>query len=400
MRGPVESLTMQGRLDVLGSTNLSYILRDSELANDTQLDDLVKFINFEDTTTVVSVERPPIEGFTMDLNVGIDEAAHIFCALNADKSNFLDINGGGNLRLRYTSPEGLSLTGRYTLDSGRMKYSLPVIPLKTFTISQGSYIEFTGDMMNPTLNITATENVKATVGEGTGSGRPVDFVCGVQLSQTLSHLGLSFVIDAQSDNVIRDELNTMSAEERGKVAITMLASGMYLADGNTSGFTMNSALSSFLQSEINNIASSAMRSMGLDLTMGIDNATNSSGEMRTDYNFQFSKRLLNNRLNFIVGGKLSTGSDVSERDDSFFDNVELQYRLNQNASQYLRLFYDNNTYDWLEGFIGQYGVGFLWKRKLQHFRDIFKFKNSPAQTIGSPALPVDTVKTDDRRKKK
>ena len=209
----------------------------------------------------------------------------------------------------------------------------------------------------------------------------------MKLSQTLNNLGLAFVIDAPTDNAVRDELNAMSEEDRGKIAITMLASGMYLADGNTSGFTMNAALSSFLQSEINNIAGSAMRSMGLDLSMGVDNAVSTTGQMHTDYNFKFSKRLWNNRLNFIVGGKVSTGSDVESRDESFFDNVELEYRINQNASQYLRLFYDNNTYDWLEGMIGEYGAGFMWRRKLQHFRDIFRFKN-PQQSTVAPRQPA------------
>ena len=63
---------------------------------------------------------------------------------------------GPDLRMLYNS-DGIRLTGRYTLTSGEMKYSLPVIPLKTFTIQDGSYVEFTGDPMNPTLNITATE---------------------------------------------------------------------------------------------------------------------------------------------------------------------------------------------------------------------------------------------------
>ena len=55
----------------------------------------------------------------------------------------------------------------------------------------------------------------------------------------------------------------MSVEERGKIAVTMLTTGMYLADGNTSGFSMNSALSSFLQNEINQIAGSALKTLDL-----------------------------------------------------------------------------------------------------------------------------------------
>uniref|UniRef100_A0AB33JEA2 Translocation/assembly module TamB domain-containing protein n=1 Tax=Prevotella sp. GTC17260 TaxID=3236796 RepID=A0AB33JEA2_9BACT len=390
MNGRVENLQMRGKLNVLGATDMTYILRDSELSTDTQLDELVKFTDLQDSIQEV-VERPKPEGFNMALAISIDEGAHIVCALNADKTNYIDLMGGGDLQMTYNEVDFVGLKGRYTLNSGEMKYSLPIIPLKTFNIQDGSYLSFTGDPMNPNLHITATENVKATVNESGSNGRVVDFTCGVKLSKTLSKPGVEFIIDAPNDMGIADELNTMSTEGRGKVAITMLASGMYLTDGNTSSFSMNSALSSFLQAEINKITGTAMRSMGLDIGMSVDNATTSSGAMHTDYNFRFAKRLWNNRLKIIVGGKVSTGSELEQnRSNTFFDNVEMQYRLDQKSSKYLRLFYNNSTYDWLEGVIGEYGVGFKWRRKLDHFKDIFRFHTPREDVI--PALSADSVK--------
>ena len=135
----------------------------------------------------------------MDVVLGIDEAAHVLCALNSDKSNYLDLTGGGTLRMQYNAVDNLRLRGRYTLNNGEMKYSLPVIPLKTFTIHDGSYVEFNGDPMNPRLNITATEVMKATVSSSGGVGRSVDFDCGVKLTKTLKDMGLAFIIDAPED---------------------------------------------------------------------------------------------------------------------------------------------------------------------------------------------------------
>lgn len=375
MRGSVSSLNMFGKLDVLGSTDMTYLLKESELSTDTELDELVKFTDFSDSAAIV-VKRPPLEGFNMSLNINIDESAHIVCGLNTDLSNYIDLIGGGDLRMTYSPSGELQLNGRYTLSNGVMKYSLPVIPLKSFTIEDGSYIEFTGDPMNPTLSITATEQVKASVDEGDGSGRSVDFLCGVELTQTLSKPGIQFIISAPDDMTMQDELNTMDDEERGKIAITMLASGMYLANGNTSSFSMNSALTSFLNSEINNIMGSAMRSIGLDVGMSVDNSTTSGGDTHTDYNFKFSKRLWNNRLSVSVGGQVSSGADLDygNKNDTFFDNVEIEYRLDQKSSMYIKGFYDNSTYDWLEGLVGEYGAGFVWRRKLQHFSDIFRLK--------------------------
>ena len=393
MQGPLSNLNMRGKLDVLGNTDMTYVLRESELTTDTQLDELVKFTDFKSGKAAV-VEKPTLEGFNMSMSISIDESAHILCALNADKTNYIDLMGGGDLRMGYSSAAGITLTGKYTLNDGEMKYSLPIIPLKTFNIQDGSYIQFNGDPFNPTLNITALENVKATVNEGEGNGRQVDFNCGVMLTQTLEKPGIQFIISASNDSNLQDELNSMSVEERGKIAITMLASGMYLASGNTSSFSMNSALTSFLNSEINNIAGTAMRSIGLDMGLSVDNSTNASGALHTDYNFKFAKRFFNNRLSFSVGGQVSTGAEMENaRNDNnmFFNNVELQYRLNKGASMYVRAFYNNNTYDWLEGQIGEYGAGFTWRRKLAKFTDIFRFKSDNQQLPVAPTQKTDTL---------
>ena len=162
-------------------------------------------------------------------------------------------------------------------------------------------------------------------------------------------------------------------------------------------------MSSFLQNEINNITGNALRT--LDFTVGVDNATDASGTMHTDYSFKFAKRFWNNRLRVIVGGKVSTGTEVANQNQSFFTNVSFEYRLSPTSNKYLRLYYDRDSYDWLEGDIGEYGGGFLWRRKLQHFKDIFNFKTeeqrlpSPRDTLkrnvtSQPSTPADSIKTE------
>ena len=393
MQGPLDGMRMRGRLDVLGSTDMTYMLLDSPLSTDNRLDELVKFTDFSDSTQTV-ITRPTPSGLDVDLTINVSQGAHIVCNLNAEQTNYVDLMGGGDLRMRFS--DELSLTGRYTLSSGEMKYSLPVIPLKTFTIKNGSYVEFSGDPMNPRLNITATERTKATVGSQGGQSRSVTFDCGVVITKTLNDMGLEFVIEAPEDQSISGELNTMSTEERGKLAVTMLTTGMYLADGNTSSFSMNSALSSFLQSEINNITGSALKT--LDLSVGIDNSTDASGAMHTDYSFKFAKRFLDNRLKIELGGKVSSGSDdAMGQKQSFFDNVTMEYRLNQDATQNVKLFYKQNVYDWLEGYTNKYGGGFVWRRQLDNFWDIFRFwrkEQQPMIPMRPQTLRQDSIRAD------
>jgi hypothetical protein len=396
LQGPLEEMKMRGRLDVLSKTDMTYILLDSPLSTDNRLNELVKFTDFNDSTQTV-VTRPTPNGLDVDLSINVSQGAHIVCDLNVDQTNYIDLLGGGELRMKYNS-EGINLTGRYTLSNGEMKYSLPVIPLKTFIIKDGSYVEFTGDPMNPKLNITATEQVKATVSGDNGIGRSVLFNCGVIITKTLNDMGLQFIIDAPEDNTISSELAMMSIEEQGKLAVGMLTTGMYLASGGTGTFSMNTALSSFLQSEINNIAGSALKT--LDLSVGVDNSTDAKGNSHTDYSFKFAKRFLDNRLKVQIGGKVSTGeNDFAGQKQSFFDNVTMEYRLNQDATQYVKLFYTQNVYDWLDGYTSEYGGGFIWRRKLDNFWDIFRFwkKEQPLMLRPmQPQKPVlrDTIQTD------
>ncbi|MDD4534694.1 MAG: translocation/assembly module TamB domain-containing protein [Prevotella sp.] len=385
MRGLLSNLQMRGRLDVLGTTDLKYNLKDSPLSNDNQLEGLVDFVDFKDTTTQV-INRPPITGLNMDLSISIDQGAHVDCFLNADKSNYIDIIGGGDMRMQYNVVDNVRLNGRYTISSGEMKYSLPVIPLKTFTVQDGSYIEFRGDPMNPRLNLTATEETQSTIGNGTNEARLVKFNCGVVVTKTLQDMGLEFIMDAPEDMTIHNQLQIMSKEERGKIAVTMLTTGMYLSEGGTRGFTMNSALSSFLNSQINQISNKALRS--LDVSIGVDNSIQGSGAFHTDYSFKFAKRFWNNRLRVSIGGKLSSGVDAAMQNETFFDNITLEYRLSPTSNQYLRLFYKRNNYDWLEGNIGKYGGGFQWRRKLNSLTDIFRFKSDVTDL---PAIRVDSI---------
>ena len=399
--GTLDNMNMRGRFDVLGSTDISYVLRDSPLTTDNQLDELVKFTDFSDSTQTV-IERPQLTGFKMDMTVNVDNGAHVMAYLNTDHSNYIDLMGGGTLRMLYTPEDNLRLTGRYTLSNGEMKYSMPVIPLKTFTIQDGSYVEFTGDMMNPTLNITATERTKAQVSSDGGGGRSVDFDCGVVITKTLSNMGLEFTLDAPEDMQLHSELQAMSSEQRAKLAVTMLTTGMYLADGNTGGFSMNSALSSFLNSQISQISGNALRT--LDLQFGMDNSTDAMGQNHTDYSFKFAKRFMNNRLKISVGGKVSSGAELQERNNSFFDNVSLEYRLDNTSNKYVSLYFQNNSYDWLDGYTQKYGGGFIWRRSMDRLLDIFKFKETntlmPMRPTDSPIMPRDSLRTDSLKAKK
>ena len=96
-----------------------------------------------------------------------------------------------------------------------MKYSLPVIPLKEFQINNGSYVDWRGDPMNPTLNLKATERMRASVADGDdGGSRVVNFDVSIAIKNRLDAPELIFDITAPDDATVENELQAMGAEER------------------------------------------------------------------------------------------------------------------------------------------------------------------------------------------
>lgn len=382
LRGTPDNLRIKGALDILDRTDVTYILKDSPLSVDDRLHDLVQFVSFEDS--VVTEEKAvPAGGFDMLLTLSINDAARFHCNLSEDGQNYVDLEGGGDLTFRLTPQGDMRLTGRFTANSGEMKYSLPVIPLKTFNLVQGSYVEFTGNALNPTLSIAAKERMKAVVTEN-DQPRTVAFDVGVALSKPLEEMGLEFTVEAPEDLTVQNQLAAMSADQRGKVAVAMMATGMYITDTNSmsgGGFKANNALNAFLQSEIQSIAGSALKT--IDINLGVESNTSADGASTTDYSFQFAKRFWGDRISVIIGGKVSSGEDAQNSAESFIDNVSVEYRLDKSSTRYVKMFYDRDTQDPLEGQLTKTGAGIVLRRKTDRLGELFIFRTPKKKTAAA-----------------
>lgn len=376
VRGPLDGLTMRGNMNLLGNTDVTYVLTDSPLTVEDRLGELVTFTSFTDTTSVQATEVPTMSlgGMDMLMSVHIDDAVRLRADLSPDRSSRVELEGGGDLNLQYTPQGDLTLSGRYTLIGGMMKYALPVIPLKEFQFVNGSYVDWTGNPMNPSLNLTATERVRASVSDGDdGGSRMVNFDVSISIKNRLENPDLSFNLSAPDDATVQGELAGMSADERSKQAITMLATGMYLYNsGKGGGLTMGSALNSVLQSQINALTGNLKNA---SLSVGIEDRTAAeTGDKQTDYSFRYSQRFFNDRIQIVIGGKVSSGANATNDVESFIDNISLEYRLDNSGTRYVRVFHNKNYESVLDGEITETGVGLVLRRKMDRLSELFIFK--------------------------
>lgn len=381
--GTLRNMRFYGDVTMLGKSNITYVVLDAPIESDKELDGLVEFVNFNDTTAIATPDNDiDLGNISMNLSLRIEDGARINADLDEERNNYFTTQGSGNLHVTYTGEAGLNVTGRYTMNGGDFKLSLPVIPLKTLQISDGSSISWTGQILEPELDITALERVTSSVTFENNGMQPVPFDVGVKVSNTLSNMGLSFIMSSPENATVQEQLNTLDTETMNRYAVTMLITGAYA--GSSKSLTVANALNSFIDAKINNIAGTALKSVNINV--GINDATNAeTGSTYKNYSFSFSKRFWNDRITFVIGGEMNSG-EHSTGNDSFINNASLEWKLSENSNRFLKLFYDKNYQSILEGEITEMGIGYVYKRKLKRLKELFIFRNSRKKETGNTKM--------------
>lgn len=375
IRGTLDNLRMTGDLTVLGNSDFAYVLPETAFETEKELDGLVEFVNFNDTTTIAREKVPEVDlgNINANFNIYIKEGAKAALDFDAQRENYIIFDGDGNLNATYNNESGLNVTGIYKLNGGQLKLTLPIIPLKTFYIQEGGRLTWTGDLYDPALDITALEKTTVSVEFEDNSIQPIVFNTGVVLGGTVNNLGIDFTMSSPENSIIQNQLNELDQETLSKYAVAMIITGTYL--GGRQGVTATSALSSFLDAKINDISGEAIKNF--DVNIGINDGLNATtGNTYTNYSFSFSKRFFNDRITVVIGGEVNSGDrpERSAGNNNIINNVSLEWKLNESGNRYIRIFYDKNYRSILEGEITETGIGYVYKRKLNKLKELFIFK--------------------------
>ena len=360
--GPFNALRLNGSIALRGGSSLHYIYKDVSLATAGSLDDVVTFTDFMAAPVAAVPVRHSYSsnGFTMNMNVTIDPTVQLEVLLGASGENMGTLQGGGGLNVQYIPAVGLRLSGKYTVESGELTMNIPLLHVHSMTIVPGSTVQWSGNALNPMLNVTAEDRIRTSVTID-DTPQTVLFVAGVSLSDTMERLGLQFTLSAPENASMQNILATLSPEERSKLTVALLTTGLYLGEGGT-GNLMNTALLGFLQAQLDNISRDTFRSV--DVSFGIEPLQDgvSGVSTRTDYSYSVAKRFWNDRIRIVIGGSVTTSNERIE-DNAIIDNISIEWRIRPNGSQYLRFFYDKNYESLLEGEIRETGVGYVYRKK-------------------------------------
>ena len=311
---------------------------------------------------------------TMQVNADIEKGAKINAFLQPEGKDRVNIDGSGKLKYSIDFAGKDNLTGTYVISNGTVRYTPPVISQKVFNINEGSSLSWNGDMLNPTLDLSAIHSVRTSVQNEDGKGsRLVDFDISAMLKNTLSNIDLKFDLEAKNDAGIESNLNSYSGTK------------------TTGEFSTTGALFSFLQSQINSWAANNLK--GIDVSFGINQYEGSydkGGRTETSYSYRLSKSLFGDRFKIAVGGEYSTEASREQNfSQNLINDISFEYLLTPSGSRYLRLFRHKSIESVLEGEVTVTGVSFVMKHKLSSLGDLFNWLKKKPKLTPSP-LPIIT----------
>ena len=385
VKGNMNRMDINANLDVLGTSDVTYVVTSSATQFTSTTDnDVVKFVNFNDTTQVAEADSiSSMMNMRINAKVVVSPGTQVTVLLPAlltggsNATDRVELQPTADLTYFQNYMGDMRLNGNIILGQGFAKYSIPVVGQKNFVFNPASRITWSGDVMNPSFNISATDEMKANVTSGSNS-RLVNFLVTLQATGNLNNPKVAFDLSTNDDISIQNELQSMSPDQRQTQAMNLLLYGQYIS-GDTKGNANlgGNMLYSFLESQLNSWAAKNIR--GVDLSFGIDQydkMENGASSTETSYSYQVSKSLFNNRFKIQVGGNYSTDASADENlEQNLISDISLEYilRQTQTTNMAVRLFRHTGYESILEGEITETGAGFVMKRKLDNLKRLFRF---------------------------
>ena len=402
IRGRGEQLDVNARLALLSTSNITYVMQDEIATSGSTVDEnMVRFVNPYDSVAGNDylVTGYATSALNVTANIEIQQGAKIAAYLSTDGKDRATIEGSGNLKYTLDFAGKDNLTGTYVITGGNVRYSPPVISQKSFDLTDGSTITWTGEMLNPQLDLRGNQIQKSSVSSEDEGSRLVEFDIEAMIGGTLENMDLSFDVEALNDIAVENELQAMSPTQRSQVAINLMLYNSYTGyqSSGTAGLSAQGALFSFLQSQLNSWAASSLK--GIDISFGINQyeGMRNSGT-QTSYSYRLSKSLFDDRFKIVVGGEYSTDATSEENfSKNLINDISVEYMLNSSGSRYVRLFRHTGYESVLEGQITKTGVGFVMKHKASTLKSLFYPKRNKKTTDDDvpPAPPLDSLPAND-----
>lgn len=410
IKGNMNNPVIDGKLKINEDTKFTVVLpqQDPSIADREGIVEFIDQDNMEIKQRLAMEEEfntSPLKGMDVSVAIEIDKEAEMNLIIDKGNGDFLQLKGEAQLSGGIDPSGKTSLTGRYEFSEGAYQMTFNLIKRK-FDIEKGSYILWTGEPTEATLNITAAYKTETA---------PIDL-----LDQQLASLGpserntykqripvhtllkingellkpeLTFDIIIPEGNYavsskIIDATNSKLAElrqqpnELNKQVFALLLLNRFIgenpfaseAGGDNAGAIARQSVSKILSQQLNNLAGDLVKGFELNFDLeSTEDYTTGQRADRTDLNVGVSKQLLNDRLKVTVGSSfgLEGPQQANEESTNIAGDVSLDYQLTRDGRYMVRAYRKNDYQVALQGQVVETGVAFIITMDYNKFRELF-----------------------------
>ena len=403
--GPAISPLLKGSVSILPGTRFSVVLPGSKV----ELVDHAGIVVFTDDLHGTGPEtsddaqalrdslRARLPGVELDLAIRIDKEAEFAVVLDPTTGDQATFSGSGDLVFRYAPDGEMYLNGPFTVTKGGYTLEFYGLVKKHFDLVPGGTVHWSGDPMRGAMDIKARYiSPSAPYPLLAGSGgvaeadfnrlqQPLPFEVIIGIGSTMDRPDITFGIDLPRDlrnsfpqvsNKLDHLAQQGNADERNKQVFGLLVMNSFIQDEGNGGAPSSGIASTAARNSVNGLLTEQMNKLtgklikGVDISLGVrtyDQADGQETYQRTSLDYKVSKRMLDDRLSFEVGG--SVGVDESQDRVSNVSNTRaaqyaILYDITRDGRFRIRGFHEN-AFDLYDGEITHSGVAFIFTRDFE-----------------------------------
>ena len=343
--------------------------------------------SLQKTHTSRFVEPTSKTDIRLNFQIDVTSNSTLRMVTDAKSGDIITVHGSGPIQASFYNKGEFQMFGAYKIASGSYDLSIQNLIKKTFILTPGGTVNFSGNPLNADVNVLASYMVNsaslADLNLGTtftNNTTPVN--CLIKFTGKVSNMNLS--LDFDLPNIGEDEKMMVrnliaSDEERTTQVLYLLGVGRFFTynyanaaggtSSNQSEIMMKSLLSSTLSSQLNNIIANAVGNT--NWTFGANVSTGQLGWSDMEVDGLLSGRLLDNRLLFT--GKVG----YHEREaatTNFVGDFDVHYLLTPTGTFNLKAYSETNNRYFSKSTLTTQGLGLQIKRDFNSFFDLFSNK--------------------------
>ena len=318
-------------------------------------------------TAVVDTSNVEAAGMRLTLDLDVRRNLEVTVIVDPVQGQKFVGRAEGALTMEMYPDGRQEAVGRVELVEGTYDFIYQRIINKEFEVLEGSSVVFTGDLLNPQLDLrirylartTPLPLVQGVMGEGVdvrGLRRTQTFYVDVTLEGDLQGsrivTDVSYPEDAYGNlgiGSISDALGTIRQDESRMTATAfqLLAFGSFnvplLDQGAGSGVSpVNTTLDRLMGNYLNSFADQLIGFVDLDF--GFDSYQNeSTGQTETNLRLSLRKTFFDDRIQVSVDGVAGTSEDeLAGTNQTYLDNITAEYLITEDGDFRLKFFNDRD----------------------------------------------------------